>query len=81
MILRRPKVGEVAISMEGSPLMVNSVLSTEESTVNIPLNDGRMIAIKPQRGIRMSQVPDFDSTTLRQLQLLRDNLNKLMKKE
>lgn len=76
-LLRRPKVGEMAVSLTGSPLMVNSVLSDVESTVTVPLGDGRTFAIQPQRGLRASQIPQMDSHILMQLETLRDNLNKV----
>ncbi|GJQ79867.1 putative cell division cycle-associated protein 8 [Trypoxylus dichotomus] len=74
-ILRRPKEGEMAISMQGSPLMVNTIVS-REANVNIPLEDGRTISIQPQHGLRMSQLPAIDSSIRRQIEVLRDNLIK-----
>ncbi|KAI4467958.1 australin isoform a-related [Holotrichia oblita] len=75
-ILRRPKEGEMAISMQGSPLMVNTIVS-QEANVNIPLADGRTISIQPQHGLRMSQLPIIDSSIKRQIEVLRDNLIKV----
>ncbi|KRT80432.1 hypothetical protein AMK59_8410 [Oryctes borbonicus] len=75
-ILRRPKEGEMAISMQGSPLMVNTIVS-REANVNIPLGDGRTISIQPQHGLRMSQLPTIDSSIRRQIEVLRDNLIKV----
>ncbi|KAF2893664.1 hypothetical protein ILUMI_12519 [Ignelater luminosus] len=76
-VLRRPKQGEMALSMQGSPLMVSSVSSDALANVNIPLQDGRILTIQPQRGLRTSQIPDFDPETRRQIETLRDNLNKV----
>ncbi|XP_017782225.1 PREDICTED: borealin-like isoform X2 [Nicrophorus vespilloides] len=76
-ILRRPKQGEVAISLQGSPLMVNNVMLDQMANVNIPLGDGRIITIQPHRGLRQSQIPEIDANTQRQLKALRDNLNKM----
>lgn len=75
-ILRRPKEGEMAISMQGSPLMVNTIVS-REANVNIPLEDGRTISIQPQHGLRMSQLPNIDLSIRRQIEVLRDNLIKV----
>lgn len=72
-ILRRPKQGEVAVSMQGSPLMVNPN-ADNIANVNIPLQDGRVISIQPLSGLRMSQIPPLDNDTKRQIQALRDNL-------
>lgn len=76
-LLRRPKQGEVAMSMQGSPLFTGSVVADTMANVNIPLIDGRMLSIQPQRGLRMSQIPDLDAETKRQLEALRDNLTKV----
>ncbi|KAF2890299.1 hypothetical protein ILUMI_15874 [Ignelater luminosus] len=76
-VLRRPKQGEVALSMQGSPLMVSSVSSDVIANVNIPLHDGRILTIQPQRGLRVSEIPHLDEETRRQIETLRDNLNKV----
>ncbi|CAH0552054.1 unnamed protein product [Brassicogethes aeneus] len=76
-LLRRPKQGEMALSLQGSPLFTGSVVSESVANINIPLNDGRMFTLQPERGLRMSQVPDLDPETRRQLQTLRDNLAKV----
>lgn len=76
-VLRRPKQGEVALSMQGSPLMVSSVSSDVIANVNIPLHDGRILTIQPQRGLRVSEIPHLDDETRRQIETLRDNLNKV----
>lgn len=76
-VLRRPKQGEMAVSMQGSPLLVSGVVNDNVANVNIPLADGRMISIQPQRGLRPSQLPSFDLDTRRQIEALRDNLNKV----
>ncbi|GJQ88124.1 putative cell division cycle-associated protein 8 [Trypoxylus dichotomus] len=75
-ILRRPQEGELAISMQGSPLMVNHIVS-REANVNIPLNDGRVISIQPQHGLRASQLPSIDQSLIQQIEVLRDNLIKV----
>lgn len=76
-VLRRPKQGEIAVSMQGSPLLVAGVVSDNVANLNIPLADGRTISIQPQRGLRVSQLPPLDVDTQRQIQALRDNLNKM----
>lgn len=77
LVLRRPKVGEVAVSMQGSPLLVSGMVSDEVANVNIPLGDGRTISIQPQRGLRPSLLPELDLHTRKQIEALRDNLNKM----
>lgn len=77
LVLRRPKLGEVAVSMQGSPLLVSGMVSDEVPNVNIPLGDGRTISIQPKRGLRPSLLPAFDMDTIKQIATLRDNLNKM----
>lgn len=76
-LLRRPKAGEVAVSMQGSPLLVSGVISDDVPNVNIPLADGTTISIQPQRGLRPSLLPPLDLHTRKQIEALRDNLNKM----
>ncbi|XP_018576837.1 uncharacterized protein LOC108915323 isoform X2 [Anoplophora glabripennis] len=76
-LLRRPKNGEVALSMQGSPLYTASVVTENMANINIPLLDGRLLTLQPQRGLRVSQIPQFDPETLRQLETLRENLSKV----
>lgn len=77
LVLRRPKIGEVAVSMQGSPLLVSGVVTDEVPNVNIPLGDGRTISIQPKRGLRPSLLPALDLHTKKQIEALRDNLNKM----
>ncbi|XP_044264081.1 borealin isoform X2 [Tribolium madens] len=76
-LLRRPKQGEVALSLQGSPLLTGNVVTDNVANINIPLEDGRLFSIQPQRGLRVSQIPELDLETKRQLETLRDNLNKV----
>ncbi|KAB0799343.1 hypothetical protein PPYR_07223 [Photinus pyralis] len=80
-VLRRPKQGEIALSMQGSPLMVDHIVSHAKPSVNIPLLDGRVCAIQPERGIRASQIPDLDPEIRRQIETLRDNLSKVLQSQ
>ncbi|XP_074032251.1 borealin-related isoform X2 [Leptinotarsa decemlineata] len=75
--LRRPKVGEVALSMQGSPLLTAPVVTEERANINIPLKNGDLMSLLPQSGLRMSQIPEFDQHTLRELDCLRANLDKV----
>lgn len=63
--------------MQGSPLMVSSSVNERKANVNIPLPDGRVIALQPEKGLCISEIPLLDSETKHQLQTLRDNLNKV----
>lgn len=76
-ILRRPLQGEVAVSMQGSPLMVGPVIGDQNPNINIPLLDGRVFSVQPEKGLRISELPDFDEYTRKQIETLRDNLNKI----
>ncbi|XP_030754084.1 borealin-like [Sitophilus oryzae] len=75
--LRRPKIGEMAWSNQGSPLLIGPAAPESTANVNIPLSDGNLVSLLPQKGIRMSQIPDVDTQTIHQLQILRDNLIKV----
>lgn len=63
--------------MQGSPLYTASVVNENMANINIPLLDGRLLTLQPQRGLRISQIPQFDPETLRQLETLKENLSKL----
>jgi borealin len=76
-ILRRPIQGEVVLSMQGSPLLAGSVSVDNIANVNVPLEGGRLFSIQPQKGLRLSQIPELDPEIKRQLETLRDNLNKV----
>lgn len=68
-------MGEVALSMQGSPLLTAPVVTDQTANINIPLVDGTLLSLQAQRGLRKSQIPDLDPDVKRQLELLRENLN------
>lgn len=75
MILRRPKMGEMAWSNQGSPMLTTHTVASETiANVNIPLADGNLMSVLPHQGIRPSQLPSLDQDIRRQLEVLRDNL-------
>lgn len=63
--------------MQGSPLLVTTSVEGNRANVNIPLPNGQIMALQPERGLRFSQLPTLDSDTQRQLEALRENLNKV----
>ncbi|KAL3288905.1 hypothetical protein HHI36_003350 [Cryptolaemus montrouzieri] len=73
-VLRRAQIGEMAISLQGSPILTTPALETN-ANVNIPLPDGRMINIQPIHGLRRSQIPTLDPEVQRQLRTLKENLD------
>ncbi|CAG9766529.1 unnamed protein product [Ceutorhynchus assimilis] len=75
MYVRRPKIGEMAWSHQGSPLMVTSTVVNEESAnVNIPVGD-QILSLLPTRGpMEGMELPPIEDHTVRQLVTLRDNL-------
>lgn len=77
-ILRRPAQGEVAWSLQGSPLMTWPMPPATEANVNIPLPDGRIISVLPNRGLRPSVIPEVDPNIREQLKALRENLAKML---
>lgn len=78
-VLRHPKQGEMAISMQGSPLVVGNVITDACANVNIPLQDGRILSLQPSRSLRQSEIPDLDDFMRQQLRTLSENLNKVVK--
>ncbi|XP_026462194.1 borealin-like isoform X2 [Ctenocephalides felis] len=81
MLMRRPAQGEMAMSLAGSPLLVSSVVGEELANVNIPMPDGKHLALFPtQLGkIDPEDLPKFDADTKKQLQMLAENLSKICK--
>ncbi|XP_028144089.1 borealin isoform X2 [Diabrotica virgifera virgifera] len=77
-LLRRPKHNEVALSFQGSPLLTAAVAPDEFANINIPLNDGSLLSLRPQKGLRLSQIPKFDMDTMRQLQTLKDHISMVL---
>ncbi|XP_072382979.1 uncharacterized protein borr isoform X2 [Diabrotica undecimpunctata] len=77
-LLRRPKHNEVALSFQGSPLLTAAVAPDEFANINIPLNDGSLLSLRPQKGLRLSQIPKFDEDTMRQLQTLKDHISMVL---
>lgn len=78
-VLRRPKQGEFAMSLTGSPLMVSNVASDSMVSVSIPLPDGRVLSILPTEGIDAANL-SIDEETRDQLMRLRSNLTKCLQK-
>uniref|UniRef100_A0A1B6MHW9 Borealin C-terminal domain-containing protein n=1 Tax=Graphocephala atropunctata TaxID=36148 RepID=A0A1B6MHW9_9HEMI len=76
-VMRRPVQGEMAISMSGSPLMVGAFSTEDIPTVNVPLQDGRIMSIVPEPGAPPPDIPMFDETTRKYLQTLRAHLEYL----
>uniref|UniRef100_A0A1B6ES59 Borealin C-terminal domain-containing protein n=1 Tax=Cuerna arida TaxID=1464854 RepID=A0A1B6ES59_9HEMI len=73
-VMRRPLHGEMAISLDGSPLMVGATSREDIPTVNVPLHDGRIFSIMPEAGTPPENLPYFDETTRKYLKTLRDHL-------
>ena len=75
-VLRKPNVGEMAISLTGSPLLISS-----ENTINnmahlsVPIDANRVISIFPRIGFNVDDMPQLDATTKKQLNTLREYLN------
>lgn len=76
-VLRRPRQGEFAMSISGSPLMVSSVTYDEMASVSVPLPDGRVLSILPTEGIAAASL-NLDEETRKQLLKLRSNLTKCL---
>ncbi|XP_049947465.1 uncharacterized protein LOC126455741 [Schistocerca serialis cubense] len=77
-ILRRPKLGEVVVSMKGSPVMLNAARE-DKPTLNIPMANGTVMSILPQRGLRTAQLPQqMDPETQENLKVIWENLKDLI---
>ncbi|XP_073970351.1 borealin-related [Rhodnius prolixus] len=76
-VLRRPNPGETAISLSGSPLLVASELTSSIPQINIPLRDGRVVAVLAKDGLNPDDIPAIDPQTLSRLKMLHDFLGKL----
>ncbi|XP_046389659.1 uncharacterized protein LOC124158551 [Ischnura elegans] len=79
-VVRVPKEGELAMSLTGSPLQVTRVIHDSKANVIVPLENGQILSVLPERGLRMSQIPEMDDEVVGQLQVLNENLNKLLAK-
>ncbi|KAK9504019.1 hypothetical protein O3M35_010463 [Rhynocoris fuscipes] len=80
-IYRRPNPGEIAISLNGSPLMIASQGGPTNIThVNIPLKDGRIMSVLGTDGLD-ADFPDLDDSTIQQLQKLEKFLGQLSRKD
>ncbi|XP_071442990.1 borealin-like isoform X2 [Hetaerina americana] len=77
-VVRVPREGEVAMSLTGSPLRVTSVITDSKPNVIVPLDNGRVLSVLPERGLRRSQMPELNDSLLYQLRVLKDNLNTLL---
>lgn len=80
MLMRCPKQGEVALSFQGSPLLASEVAEDATANIKIPLHDGKMLSLLPQRGLRMSQIPPLDTENLKQLKTLHQYIDMILYK-
>ncbi|XP_057331049.1 borealin [Microplitis mediator] len=78
-ILRRPREGEVALSMQGSPLLVSAVSGDRMASINVPLNNGNVMSLLPKDGkLRLSNLPGLDEESTKQLKILKEHLEKVI---
>ncbi|XP_076646453.1 borealin-related [Halictus rubicundus] len=77
-VLRRPRQGEMVLSMQGSPLLVSAVIQEEFANLNVPLANGNVISLLPKDGLRMSHIPTLDVETKRQLETLKSHIEKVI---
>lgn len=78
-VLRRPRQGEMVLSMQGSPLLVSAVVEEKIANINVPLANGNVMSLLPQEGLRMSNIPPLDSETMHQLATLKNHIEKVIK--
>ncbi|XP_015186760.1 PREDICTED: borealin-like [Polistes dominula] len=77
-VLRRPREGEMVLSMQGSPLLVSAIVPDKTANINVPLSNGNIMSLLPNDGLRMSNIPDLDPETMRQLETLKDHIEKVI---
>ncbi|XP_076284907.1 borealin-related [Lasioglossum baleicum] len=77
-VLRRPRQGEMVLSMQGSPLLVSAVVQENVANVNVPLGNGSIMSLLPKDGLRMSHIPTLDVETMRQLETLKNHIEKVI---
>lgn len=77
-VLRRPRQGEMVLSMQGSPLLVSAVIEEKTANINVPLSDGNMMSLLPQEGLRVSHIPPLDAETMNQLETLKKHIEKVI---
>lgn len=77
-VLRRPRQGEMVLSMQGSPLLVSAVIHEDTANINVPLRNGNVISLLPNDGLRMSNIPTLDPETMRQLETLKSHIEKVI---
>lgn len=77
-ILRRPREGEMVLSMQGSPLLVSAINPDKTANINVPLSNGNVMSLLPNDGLRMSNIPALDPETMRQLETLKDHIEKVI---
>lgn len=77
-VLRRPRQGEMVLSMQGSPLLVSAVVEEKTANINVPLANGNVISLLPQEGLRMSNIPQLDPETMHQLETLKNHIEKVI---
>ncbi|XP_075210701.1 borealin-related [Lycorma delicatula] len=73
-VIRHARIGEQAVSMSGSPLMLSSVPREDVATVSVPLQDGRIATILPTPGFQREHMPSLNDETKVQLKKLYKNL-------
>ncbi|XP_022911879.1 borealin isoform X2 [Onthophagus taurus] len=78
-LLRRPDMGEMAFSVQGSPLMTSDT-QPKNANINIPLKNGQVVSIQPFGMLNDSQVPELDSHMMEQMNTLQKNLMKFIEK-
>ncbi|XP_029177721.1 borealin [Nylanderia fulva] len=77
-VLRRPRQGEMVLSMQGSPLLVSAIVEEKIANINVPLGNGNVMSLLPQEGLRMSTIPQLDPETMEQLETLKKHIEKVI---
>lgn len=77
-ILRRPRDGETALSMQGSPLLISAVVEEKTANLNVPLKNGDIMSMLPKEGFRKSQMPKLEQSVKEQLALIKKNIDMVL---
>ncbi|XP_044006140.1 serine/threonine-protein kinase phg2-like [Aphidius gifuensis] len=77
-MLRRPKEGEMVVSMQGSPILISGIVKAKTANINVPLGNGEMMSLMPHDGLRLSLVPHLDEETMKQLKTLKRHIESVI---
>ena len=73
-LARYPQQGEVAVSLQGSPLMVAPLVQNYKANANVTLPNGKVLSILPEQGLKAHEIPKLDEDTRMELCTLKQHI-------